>query len=239
MRRAYPLLLLIAFSFGPLLAAHGQDDNAPPLGDVARQTRLAKQQRDAQTGSAATEQGKEADSPASASNDVSGQSGTASAQKTSSNGAQNAAEPSAGVTAKNAQSGKPQKKVLTNEDMGAAHIAESSASASTPASASNKGDPASSVQTDGKNPPDYWTRRILALKDTIASMKSDIDQLSASIQYSPPNCVSGCVEWNEAQQQKQQQVDTMKAQLEEQQKQLQELQEGARKQGYGSSVYDP
>ena len=41
------------------------------------------------------------------------------------------------------------------------------------------------------------------------------------------------------QQQKQQEVDTMKAQCEEQQKALEEMQEAARKEGFGSSVYDP
>jgi hypothetical protein len=51
--------------------------------------------------------------------------------------------------------------------------------------------------------------------------------------------VSNCVQWNEEQKRKQDQVETMKGELEQQQKRLEDLQEAARKQGFGSSVYDP
>jgi hypothetical protein len=137
---------------------------------------------------------------------------------------------------KTAPADKSQKKVVSNEDnIGGARVR----AGSSPESKSDSAEPASSDAAGEKNPPDYWTRRTLALKNAIASLKNDIDQLSASIQYAPGNCVEGCVEWNEQQQQKQQQVDVMKAQLEEQQKQLEEMQEAARKQGYSSSVYDP
>ena len=77
------------------------------------------------------------------------------------------------------------------------------------------------------------------MKNNIASLKSNIDTLTASIQYAPGNCVSGCVQWNEHQKQKQDQIDAMKVQLEQAEQRLEEMQEAARKQGYGSSVYDP
>ena len=63
--------------------------------------------------------------------------------------------------------------------------------------------------------------------------------LSDSIHFAGGNCIANCAQWNERQQQKQQEVDTMKAQLEQQQKALEEMQEAARKEGFGSSVYDP
>jgi len=47
------------------------------------------------------------------------------------------------------------------------------------------------------------------------------------------------VEWNQHQTEKQQQVEQMKAQLEDKKKNLEEMQESARKQGYGTSIYDP
>ena len=90
-----------------------------------------------------------------------------------------------------------------------------------------------------KFPPDYWKSQIMAVKNSIANLKANIDSLNASIQYAGGNCVSGCVEWNLRQKQKQDQVEMMKAQLEQQQKYLEDMQEAARKQGYGSSVYDP
>jgi predicted ribosome quality control (RQC) complex YloA/Tae2 family protein len=47
------------------------------------------------------------------------------------------------------------------------------------------------------------------------------------------------VGWNERQREKQQRVERMQAQLQEQKRRLEEMQDSARKQGYGSSVYDP
>ena len=63
--------------------------------------------------------------------------------------------------------------------------------------------------------------------------------LSDSVRYAGANCVANCAKWNERQQQKQEQVESMKAQLEEQQHRLEEMQEAARRQGFGSAVYDP
>ncbi len=76
-------------------------------------------------------------------------------------------------------------------------------------------------------------------KSQVAELQHEIDHLNESIHFAPGNCVRGCEQWNERQQQKQQQVEQMQAQLAEQKKQLEEMQESARKQGFGSSVYDP
>lgn len=84
-----------------------------------------------------------------------------------------------------------------------------------------------------------WKSQILAQKNAIAALEQDIKSIGDSIHYAGANCVANCTQWNEKQQQKQQDVDTMKAQLEEARKQLEEMQESARKQGFGSSVYDP
>jgi hypothetical protein len=92
----------------------------------------------------------------------------------------------------------------------------------------------------GGNPPaEYWKSQIQAQKNYITSLQSQIASLSNSIQYAGGNCVSNCVQWNERQQQRQQQMEAMKDQLEALQKSLEELQDMARKQGFGSSVYDP
>jgi hypothetical protein len=90
-----------------------------------------------------------------------------------------------------------------------------------------------------KIPAEHWKAQILSLKSAIAALRSDIDRLNDSIHFAPGNCVANCVQWNERQQQKQQQVEVMKSQLEDQQKKLEDMQDSARQQGYGSSVYDP
>jgi hypothetical protein len=88
-------------------------------------------------------------------------------------------------------------------------------------------------------PAEQWKAMIQGQKSAIASMQREIASLSESIHYAGGNCVANCVQWNERQQQKQQQLESMQAQLEQQQKRLEDLQEVARKQGFGSSVYDP
>ena len=66
-----------------------------------------------------------------------------------------------------------------------------------------------------------------------------IESVSDSIHYAGANCVANCESWNEHQKQKQDQVEAMKSQLADQQKKLEDMQESARKQGFGSSVYEP
>ena len=84
-----------------------------------------------------------------------------------------------------------------------------------------------------------WKSQIEEQKSNIAQLQQQIEQVSGSIHYTGSNCVSGCEKWNEHQQQKQEQVETMKSQLEEMQRHLEEMQDSARKQGFGSSVYEP
>lgn len=86
---------------------------------------------------------------------------------------------------------------------------------------------------------EHWKSEIQSQKELIASLQNEITQLSSSIRFTGSNCVANCVKWNEHQERKQEQVETMKAQLEEQKHRLEEMQETARRQGFGSSVYDP
>ena len=81
--------------------------------------------------------------------------------------------------------------------------------------------------------------QIQSQKEAVASLQEQIKQISESIQYAGPNCVTNCVQWNERQKQKQDEVEGMKVQLADQQKKLEEMQEAARKQGFGSSIYEP
>ncbi len=126
-------------------------------------------------------------------------------------------------------------KVITNEDM-------PSPAATSTAVGKNTADenPANTSESGrGKLPPAEWASRIQAQKRQISGLQSDIDQLNKSIQFAPGNCVQNCEQWNQRQREKQQQVDSMKTQLDEAKKHLEDMQEAARQQGYGSSIYDP
>jgi predicted RNase H-like nuclease (RuvC/YqgF family) len=127
-------------------------------------------------------------------------------------------------------------KVITNEEI-------SSGSRSTEASDSvpkgNFAPASSSGSGSAKQSAESWKSQILAQKQSIAALQAEISKLNDSIQFAPANCVSGCVQWNEHQQQKQQEVERMRSQLDSLSQHLQETQEAARQQGYGSTVYDP
>jgi hypothetical protein len=200
-------------------------DDSPSLGDVARQTRAQKQQKDAQS---APDQAPQAQAKSPASKDA---PASASASSAPANGGTPKSAPA------NTTAPKTTKHVITNEEINDP-IAPSSASTASPKSADS-----SSQQSANSSQPsqsaDQWRSQIVALKNNISSLQQQIGDLGASIQYAPGNCVSGCVEWNQHQQEKQQQLDGMKAQLEQQQKALEDAQDAARRDGYGSSVYDP
>jgi hypothetical protein len=172
------LFFVAAISLGAV-AAHSQD--APSLGDLARQQRQQKQQAKAAPG-------KDAKPP----------------------------------------------KVITNEEL-SSHPAAPSTAATSGREPTSAPDSASAP----KVPAEQWKSQILLQKNQISSLQTQIDQLNESIRFAPANCVENCASWNERQKEKQQQVERMQAQLEEQKKRLDEMQESARRQGYGSSVYDP
>jgi len=82
---------------------------------------------------------------------------------------------------------------------------------------------------------EQWKAQILAQKNLINSAQDKIDELKASIHFS----AYGNVRWNQRQIEKQHEVERLETQLNEQKKRLEEMQETAKRQGYGNSVYDP
>jgi hypothetical protein len=129
-------------------------------------------------------------------------------------------------------------KVITNEVIGAP-------AATTPAAVAADGEHSTSTASanasanDVKPTAEVWTSQISAQKSQIVSLQKQIGEINQSIQFAPANCVENCAQWNEHQLQKQRRAEGMQAQLEEMRKHLEEMQEAARKQGYGSAVYDP
>lgn len=126
-------------------------------------------------------------------------------------------------------------KVITNEEIPEHSEADAQPSAQDDVRQEN----APSSSGGAKIPAEQWKSRIEAQKNAVLSLQNSIDKLNDSIHFAPGNCVSGCVQWNERQKEKQQEVERGQAQLAEQKKRLEDMQESARRQGYGSSVYDP
>jgi len=218
-RRILGLLAAGAFlcAFPGAFPVYGQDDS-PSLGDLARQARQQKQQKDAQS--------KDSTAP--------GKDEQNSSDSNKADQAKPDQTKSAPSTALKNASAKPSH-VVTNDEI-PMHIGSTVTSSNGihPASVSDE-----QPSSDNGSAADQWKSQIQDQKSSIAQLQSNIASLNDSIQYAGANCVSNCVQWNEEQKRKQDQVETMKAELEQQQKRLEDLQEAARKQGFGSSVYDP
>jgi hypothetical protein len=138
----------------------------------------------------------------------------------------------------------PTSKVITNDDIASSSGAAGDASAGgknhgSAGSAQSSSSSSSESSSGEKMSGEAWKSQIRGQKDAVNAMQANLDKLNDSIHFTTGNCVSGCAQWNERQQQKQQEVERMRAQLEQQKKQLHDMQESARQQGYGSSVYDP
>ena len=196
MRTRRILSLLAASAFVCAFIAHAQDSQS--LGDVARQARLQKQQKEAP--------------------------------------AKDASAKDASATSSTAQDAQPPKTphVFTNDEI-PEHVGPTATSARSPQTYSTPDAP-NTGNRDAR--AEQWKSQIRAQKNSIASLQREIASLSESVHYAGGNCVRNCVERNERQKEKQDRADSMKVQLEEQQKRLEDMQESARKQGFGSSVYD-
>lgn len=206
MRTIFVVLALGTFLCAICCAQDPTEQSAAPqpsLGEIARQVRLKKQQREAQLAQAKAKQAPDSNSQ------------SADATPT--------APP-------------PKTAHLVTNDETPERASVTPAAAHEPTSAEPDADKSAG---DHAAQAENWKSQIVAQKNEIAALQQDITNLSNSIHFAGGNCVANCAQWNERQQQKQQEVETMKAQLEQQQKRLEEMQETARKAGFGSSVYDP
>ena len=136
---------------------------------------------------------------------------------------------------KQAKDGHAARKVVTNEEI--PEHPESVASAST-STDEHDGAPVAPASNDTHS-GEEWKAKIQAQKSSVASLQSQIDKLNSSIHFAGGNCVANCVQYNERQVQKQDEVQRMQKQLDEQKRQLEDMQDSARKAGLGSSVYEP
>jgi hypothetical protein len=127
------------------------------------------------------------------------------------------------------------RKVVTNEEIPEREEPVSGTSVSTGERDSATPTPA----TNDTHAAEQWKAKIEAQKNSVASLQSQIDKLNSSVHFVEANRYYNGVQYNERQIQKQDEVKRMQGQLDEQKRQLQDMQDSARKAGLGSSVYEP
>lgn len=129
-------------------------------------------------------------------------------------------------------------KVYTNEDV-VNHNASSDDSSQPERSAEQSEEDAGESSTHASQSSTQWKSEIQRQKNTITSMQKQMDDLNASVHYVEANRYRDGVLYNQRQAQKQQQVERMRDQIEQEKRKLEQMQEGARRDGYGSAIYDP
>jgi hypothetical protein len=130
----------------------------------------------------------------------------------------------------------PARKVVTNDEIPeqAASTADGSGADQSPELPSHH-----TSSEPGKLSAERWKALIQAQKNVVSSLQKQIDKTNSSIHFVEANLYVNGPQYNKRQAQKQQEVERAQPQLEEQKKRLEDMQDSARKQGYGSSVYDP
>jgi hypothetical protein len=121
-------------------------------------------------------------------------------------------------------------KVITNEDLGSGGHSDPAAKAdsqSAPDKAAQK-----------KKSAEEWKQNISQQKSVVASMQKDCDELEKSVRFVTANGYSNGPQHNAAQQKKLDRLEVMKVRLQQEKDKLAALRDGARKDGYGSVVYD-
>lgn len=218
-------ILASVMLFIPALQA--QDE--PSLGDAARQARQQKQQRDASAKDAPSGDtpGQNTPSPGSQNKDAQNKDGAN--KDTQSKDAQ-----AKDGQSKNAQLHKASH-VITNDEL-PSHAVAGVKTTTTP---SSHGEHTPDPAFGGKMSADEVKQGIQDQKDGIAALESQIKEVNDSIHFTGSGCVENCAQWNEEQKQKQRQVEDMRSVLENAKQGLEQMQDYARKMGYGSSVYDP
>ena len=131
----------------------------------------------------------------------------------------------------NQQAKKDQPKVITNEDLPEREAAADSGKAKPNSEPVPHHAPSKSAE--------QWRKEIAAQEHSIATLQNQMERLNSTIRFAESASFYNSAQHNERQELKQVQVQRMQDQLDEQKKRLDEMQEAARKDGFGNSVYEP
>ena len=127
-------------------------------------------------------------------------------------------------------------KVVTNDEIPESRDASASSSDDTDAASESS---APAAPSTGKRTAEQWKAEIEARKAKIAALQSQVDKLNDSVHFVEANRYYNGVQYNQYQLKKQQEAQRLQKQLDTEKKTLVDAQESARKDGFGTAVYDP
>jgi hypothetical protein len=126
------------------------------------------------------------------------------------------------------------KKVVTNDDIPSRPETVRDSEATL-----NEEDEAPVVSAKSKKTAEQWKQQILAQENVVSSLERDVTRLGASVHFVEVNRYSNGVQYNQYQARKQEEVIRLQKQLDAEKKKLADMQESARRAGFGSAVYEP
>jgi len=129
------------------------------------------------------------------------------------------------------------KKVITEDDLPTQETISTGSSDSKETDASKEEKQADSA-ADKLKSADEFKAVIQSQKQNVDSLQKQVDEMKASVHFVEANRYSNGVQYNEHQIQKQKEADRLQKQLDEEKSKLQDMQEQARKAGFGSAVYE-
>lgn len=124
------------------------------------------------------------------------------------------------------------KKVITNDQIPSSPAADDE-------SDSRESSPENTPALKRDETAQHWKQVIQREKAAIAENEKRLDRFKASIHFVEANRYSNGVQYNQEQLRRQQEAERAQKQLEEEKRKLAEMQEAARREGFGSAVYDP
>ena len=127
-------------------------------------------------------------------------------------------------------------KVVTNDEIPESTDASASSSDDTEAASESSAPAARSAE---KKTAEQWKAEIEARKAKIAALQSQVDKLNDSVHFVEANRYYNGVQYNQYQLKKQQEAHRLQKQLDTEKEALVDAQESARKDGFGTAVYDP
>jgi len=126
-------------------------------------------------------------------------------------------------------------KVITDDDIPAHTEASKGTKDATTKTSPDNSDTPINTESNG----DELKAKCLAIKQEIKDYQAQLDKLRASSKFVEANRYVNGAQYNQHQLAKRQEADRMEERLEQTKQKFADLQERARKAGFGSAVYDP
>ena len=131
--------------------------------------------------------------------------------------------------------------VITNDDLPSVGLADENAQPRHRYRDDSERDARAELQRAAKNDSNAqgWRTRILNQKSSIASLQAQIQNVKASIRVPLDSSGYYAAQANQRTQAKVQEIDDLQQKLQIENQKLQDLQEAARRAGFGSAIYEP